>query len=71
MDFDHFFAAMFISAINFFSEPEIASPSAVAASLAERIADALIRYLIDTFWPGLYQNFDGGSDAAFLLIETY
>ena len=57
--------------MNFFSDPEIASHKAVAASFADLTAEALIKNLTETLWPGLYQNFEGGSDAAFLLIITF
>ena len=46
------------------SEPDIASPMAVAASLADLMAAARIRYRSFIFWPRLSQSFDGGSAAA-------
>ena len=46
----------------------MASPIAVAASLADLIEAARMRYRNWIFWPVLSHSFDGGSDEA--LRET-
>ena len=46
------------------SEPAMASPIAVAASLADLIEAARMRYRNWIFWPVLSHSFDGGSDEA-------
>jgi hypothetical protein len=52
------------------SEPEIASPIAVAASLADRIAAARMRKRNRIVEPARRPSFDGGSAAAFAEMRT-
>jgi hypothetical protein len=53
------------------SLPSIASPIAVAASLADFTAAALIKYRSFMVCPALSPNLEGGSDAAFFDILTF
>ena len=64
-------AVRFIRRANAASEPEIASPMAVAASLADFTAAARIRYRSLIVLPDRSPNFDGGSLAACLEIRTF
>ncbi len=53
------------------SDPDTASPSAVAASLADLIAAARIRYRSSMVWPARSPSFEGGSLAAWVEIRTF
>ena len=63
-------AVRFIRCANFSSDPLIASPMAVAASLADLIAAARIRWRKAMRCPGFSPKRDGGSFAACLEMVT-
>ena len=65
------FAVRFIRRAKAASEPSIASPSAVAASLADLIAAARIKWRNATRWPSRNPSFEGGSEAAAREMRTF